>query len=674
MAEEPRNGAVKTEPAAPVEPAAVEPEAEATPAVTRESLTRQLLDLVSTRTGYPPEMLRMDLDLEGELGIDSIKRVEILGSLAESLGTDDDEMDSPLDLEQLTTLRTLGGILDYLEEALSESANEKPQAKPAKAEAVPASPSEELQVQRGLVEVVELPLPKGTSMLIPTGTVLITDDGRGLAAEIAGRLADFEVNAVLINPHETNLENAEDVEELLAALKEEHGSIGGFIHLSPLEELAKNETWTDRAHRDVKSLYLLARGLETDLRAAGEEGGAFLLAPTLLGGQLAFGEDSLPDPFLPGYGGILGFAKCLGSEWPEVLVRAVDFAEVSSPSLFAEQLLNELSDREGPLEVGYRDSLRYTWEPANIELDEEQPGVVLDQNSTVLVTGGARGITARIALELAKRHQPKLVIVGRSAEPQPESAETAKLTGQAEIKAALMARLEKAKETFTPANVEEIYQRLLRDREILANLAAIKQAGATVSYRSIDVRNESEMAALIEELQSAGGIDGVIHGAGIIDDKLVKDKTPESFDRVFGTKVDSAGILARHLDPQKLKFLALFASIASRYGNRGQADYAAANEVLSKLAHSLDRQWPGRVFAVAWGPWAEVGMVSHLEKHLVKRGLKLIPPDQGAARFADELEHGQKGESEVLIAGGEEHEIRPKRSGGQPAQLASANA
>ncbi len=286
----------------------------------------------------------------------------------------------------------------------------------------------------------------------------------------------------------------------------------------------------------------------------------------------------------------------------------------------------------------------------------------------MLITGGARGITARIALELAKRHQPKLVIVGRSPEPLPESADTAPLAGQAEIKAALIARLEKAGEAFTPAKVEEIYQRLIRDREILFNLKSMKETGAKVIYRSADVRNESEMAGLIEELQAAGGIDGVIHGAGIIDDKLVRDKTPESFDRVFGTKVDSAAILARHLDPEQLKFCAFFASIASRYGNRGQSDYAAANEVLSKLAHSLDRKWPGRVFAVAWGPWAEVGMVSHLEKHLVKRGLKLIPPDQGAARFADELEHGKKGESEVLIAGGEEHEIRPKRSGGRPGQ------
>ncbi len=676
------NGAIaKPEPAA--EPA-LEPlvaEESGTPAVTREWLTTELLELVSVRTGYPKDMLRMDLDLEGELGIDSIKRVEILGSLAESLGTDD-EMDSPLDLEQLTTLRTLGGILDYLEEALSETEVEPApvqNGKPTNGELAKTNgavshvePSDDqLKVQRGLVKVVELPTPSGASMLIPSGSVLLTDDGRGLADEIAGRLADFEINTITINPNEVDCTDAKAVAELLATLKEEHGAIGGLIHLSPLAKVNAEETWGERAHRDVKSLYLLAQALEADLNQAGEEGGSFLLAPTLMGGELAFGDAPLPESFLPGHGGILGFTKCLGSEWPNVLVRGVDFDEVSSPERFAALLLGELSDAEGPLEVGYVAGQRVTWDPVNLELDQDQTGVVLDENSTILITGGARGITARIALELAERHQPNLVLVGRSEEPQPESADTAKLTEQAEIKAVLIARLEKSGDAFTPAKVESLYQRLMSDREILANLAAIKNAGAKVSYRSVDVRDETQMVSLIEELKAQGGIDGVIHGAGIIDDKLVRDKTPESFDRVFGTKVDSASILARHLDPKTLKFCAFFASIASRYGNRGQSDYAAANEVLSKLAHQLDRQWPGRVFAVAWGPWAEVGMVSHLEKHLVKRGLKLIPPDQGAARFADELAHGQKGDSEVLIAGGEEHEIRPKRSGQASGQLAT---
>ena len=166
-------------------------------------------------------------------------------------------------------------------------------------------------------------------------------------------------------------------------------------------------------------------------------------------------------------------------------------------------------------------------------------------------------------------------------------------------------------------------------------------------------------AALLDELNAAGGVTGVIHGAGVIEDKLLKDKTPESFDRVFGTKAGSALTLARKLDPAKVKFFALFASITSRYGNRGQSDYAAANEVLSKLACDLDRRWPGRVVSVAWGPWAEVGMVADLEKHLVARGMKLIDPPLGARMAADELAFGAKGTPEVVIAGGTEIPSRP---------------
>ncbi len=161
-------------------------------------------------------------------------------------------------------------------------------------------------------------------------------------------------------------------------------------------------------------------------------------------------------------------------------------------------------------------------------------------------------------------------------------------------------------------------------------------------------------------MNAHGGIAGVIHGAGVIEDKLLRDKTPESFDRVFGTKVDSALTLARKLDPAKLKFFALFASITSRYGNRGQSDYAAANEVLSKLACDLDRRWPGRVVSVAWGPWAEVGMVADLEKHLVARGLKLIEPAVGAGFAVDEVVFGAKGEPEVLVAGGTEQASKPR--------------
>ena len=261
-----------------------------------------------------------------------------------------------------------------------------------------------------------------------------------------------------------------------------------------------------------------------------------------------------------------------------------------------------------------------------------------------------------MALELARRYQLNLVLVGSSPAPVEEPADTATLTTPAEIKAALMKRVETGSK---PAAVEAAYKRLLKDREIRGNLEAIRATGAKVEYRAVDVRDAAAFGGLIDELNAAGGIAGVVHGAGVIEDKLLRDKTPESFDRVFGTKVDSALTLARKLDPERLKFFSLFASITSRYGNRGQSDYAAANEVLSKLACDLDRKWPGRVVSIAWGPWSEVGMVADLEKHLVARGLKLIEPAVGAGFAVDEVIYGTKGEPEVVVAGGTEHAARP---------------
>ena len=128
-------------------------------------------------------------------------------------------------------------------------------------------------------------------------------------------------------------------------------------------------------------------------------------------------------------------------------------------------------------------------------------------------------------------------------------------------------------------------------------------AGAIVHYYSADVRDENEFGGLLDNLQRRfGPLAGVIHGAGVIEDRLVKDKTPESFDRIFQTKVVGARILTERLDPARLKFCAFFASVASRFGNKGQSDYAAANEVLSKLALLLDRRWPGPRLLGGLGP------------------------------------------------------------------------
>ena len=641
------------------------------PGLDRDTLLARLLDLVSERTGYPKEALSIDLDLEADLGVDSIKRVEVLGALAESIEAGADGKQPNLEMEKLSVLKTLRGIADYVMGALNELGPALPAALPAAPSTTGKhdSPSKngdhhpgarQGDVQRLVVRLIDAPLPIRPTFAPPSGTVVITDDELGTAQELADRLSELDIKTAIVR-HGTgdgltaDLTDPAAVTALVARVLEECGPVSGLVHLIPLAEPPQGETDEARMRREVKSLYLLARGFENDIREAGKAGSAALLAVTAMGGTMGFGDD-LPADFFAGHGGVAGFTKCLGYEWPEVTVRVVDVdSETSAPRL-VEQLLGELGDPDGPFEIGRAGEFRKTWQVDPGPLTKDVAAVALDANSTVLVTGGARGITAKVALEIATRYKSKLVLVGSSPAPAAESTDTANLTTAGEIKAALMKREPGAK----PAAVEAAYKRLLKEREIRANLDAIRAAGSAVEYRSLDVRDAATFGALIDELNAKGGIAGVIHGAGVIEDKLLRDKTPESFDRVFGTKVDSSLLLARKLDPAKLQFFALFASITSRYGNRGQSDYAAANEVLSKMACDLDRKWPGRVVSVAWGPWAEVGMVADLEKHLVARGLKLIEPSVGAGFAVDEVIFGAKGEPEVVVAGGTENASKAK--------------
>jgi acyl transferase domain-containing protein/NAD(P)H-dependent flavin oxidoreductase YrpB (nitropropane dioxygenase family)/NAD(P)-dependent dehydrogenase (short-subunit alcohol dehydrogenase family) len=652
----------------------------APPRPDRTWLANHLVDLVSQQTGYPREMLGLDIDLEADLGIDSIKRVEILAKMADALGARD-TLSSNIEMEKLTVMKTLRGIIDYLDTALNPAqqvaAAPIPAANgyrngqaPAEAEDVAA-----IRIQRGLVALVDAPLPAQPSFCLANGTVLFTDDGRGVAWEMAGRMADLGQKTALVRMvgagapaaegYAADLTDPAAVAEVLRRVRADLGPIGGLVHLLPLAGPLEGENGEQRARREVKSLYLLARELGSDLTQADRQRSAFLLAATAMGGSFGFGDAPLPPSFSPGHGGVLGFVKCLAQEWSGVLVRGVDLdIEGKRPGELAERLLGELGDWDGPIEVGYADGRRVTWGPcaAPLSLDDEAPDL-LGPDSTVLITGGTRGITAAVALELARRYQPTLILVGRSAlPPERESPDTADLESPSQIKAALIARGEAEGRPPTAAMIEPLYQRLMQDREIRANLARLRETGARVHYFSVDVRDRAAFGQFLDEVQERfGPLDGVIHGAGVIEDRLVRDKTPESFDRVFDTKVVSALTLAEHVRPQPLRFCVFFASIASRYGNKGQADYAAANEVLSKLALALDRQWPGRVCAVAWGPWSSVGMVADLEKHLVRRGLRLITPDEGPRLLVEELLFGRKGDSEVILAGGAAALVSPVR-------------
>ncbi|MFP5378439.1 MAG: KR domain-containing protein, partial [Vicinamibacteria bacterium] len=134
------------------------------------------------------------------------------------------------------------------------------------------------------------------------------------------------------------------------------------------------------------------------------------------------------------------------------------------------------------------------------------------------------------------------------------------------------------------------------------------------------------------------------------------------------TKVGSAETLARHLRPDGLKWVVFFGSVSGRFGNPGQTDYAAANEVLNRLAWRLEHEWPAtRVVTINWGPWRGLGMMSDATLALIEaRGIPAIDRVAGRRFVAREIVAGTRDEVEV-VAGTGPWADSGRRAGGEVA-------
>ena len=654
---EPKPAAMTPPTAEPVAPNPVEVAREDSSSDDREAIARILVEIVRDRTGYPAEMLGLDLDLEADLGIDSIKRVEILGTLRDavpSLGSSTD----PAGMEALSRARTLGAIVDKVAEVARKLDDRKPKKEPAisPGDPEPVVPSASLSpIRRMVLDVIPAPLDAERPGLLPGGVVVVTDDGRGVARGVAARLESAGHSVILADSDEVDFASPSSVEGLLD-LARSAGEVAGIVHALPLRDLPpanlEREAWSARVGPEVKGLFLLARAAAGDLERASLRGGAALVAATAMGG--AFATRPGPIDFFPGHGGVAGLVKTLAREWSGVRARVVDFDPRDPVDAIAASLADEILSDDGWAEVGYAAGRRIRIEgvaaPLNLGI---HPKLELATGESIIVTGGARGITATVAAELAARWRPTLLLLGRNPPPHgSESPETAGVESTADLKSLLHARLRRDGRAVAPGDLERAYQALRQEREIRRNLDVFRATGATVEYAKADVRDPSALARVLDGWRARFGEPvGLIHGAGVIKDKLIRDKSPDVFDQVLGTKLDGALNLARLLKPEAIRFAALFSSIAGRYGNAGQSDYAAANEILNKLAIWLDRRWKGRVVSMIWGPWSGVGMVSELEGHLGSRGLRMITPEVGRSLLSDELRFGAKGVVEVIAAG-----------------------
>jgi 8-amino-7-oxononanoate synthase len=329
-------------------------------------------------------------------------------------------------------------------------------------------------------------------------------------------------------------------------------------------------------------------------------GSACFVTVTGLGGRL--GLEGVPSERL-GQVGVLGFTKALAREWPESLVKAIDVDPAEAPEAIARAILAELRSADRRTEVGLGGGRRFgvSLDPVGVE----PAASALDANSVVVVTGGARGLGSKLAVALAGTFHCRLVLLGRSA-PGLNSARA---------------------------------------------LEAIRAAGGTGRYESVDVRDAEAVSRCLSSILSAEGkVDAVVHAAGVIADGRVGDKEPEAFDAVLRTKVGGAlNLLAAAGDRVGRWFL--ISSWSGRFGNAFQTDYAAANEMMNRLASGAAARHRSRVVSLAFPPWEDSAMARRipgfLRAEMQRQGVPFLHDSEGVAAFLAEV--GQSGSGEILV-------------------------
>lgn len=268
---------------------------------------------------------------------------------------------------------------------------------------------------------------------------------------------------------------------------------------------------------------------------------------------------------------------------------------------------------------------------------------MITPHTVFAISGGARGITAHCAIALARHYRCRFILIGRTqlSEQEPNWANGA--TTQSELQKQYIAAMMQQGTKPHPQDIRRVVKNVLAAREVHDTLTAIQQAGGEAMYVSADVTNTTDIDQALQTAQTQfGPVTALLHGAGVLADKNIEQKTPEDFELVWSVKVDGLKNLLNALHPQQLEHLVLFSSAAGFYGNTGQADYAMANETLNKVAYAFARQHPGcRVHSINWGPW-DGGMVTPaLQQFFETMNIQVIPKDEGAGILIHDLSQAQ---------------------------------
>ncbi len=644
--------------AAPVEspPPAVTPETEPVPAGTalsEDEVRQRVVAMVADKTGYPPDMLDLELDLEADLGVDTVKQAELFATVREAYAIPRD------DQLKLRDFPTLDHVIHFvLERAPKAQAGPTPApATPTTAKAAPAPRPEEFAgleacetvPRRVPVPVLRPPLElcRQTSVTLGSGSrVVVMPDHGGVWEALVQDLRERGAEPLLLD----NPSSIDGVVSQLEAWMAE-GPVGGVYWLPALDIEPQLQDldfagWKEGLRVRVKLLAATMRALYQQVSGSG----TFLVSATRLGGRHGYDAAGATAPM---GGSVAGFTKAYKRERPECLAKVVDVEPGANAAQVAALLVEETERDPGAVEIGRQSERRWSVGLKEMAAADGGVGLPLGPDAVFVVTGAAGSIVSAIVSDLAKVSGGTFHLLDLVAEPDPANPDLDRfVTDKDALKRVLFQRIKDRGERATPALVEKELAKLERARAALDAMASVRRAGGQVVYHQVDLRDPAAVAAAIDVVRRRNGrIDVLLHAAGLDISRSLPDKSDQEYDLVFDVKSDGWFNLLSAIGDMPLGATVCFSSVAGRFGNGGQTDYSAANDLLCKTTASFRTTRPGtRGIAIDWTAWGDIGMATRgsIPKMMELAGIDMLSPAAGIPWIRRELVAGAS-RGEVVV-------------------------
>ncbi|MDJ0762232.1 MAG: beta-ketoacyl synthase N-terminal-like domain-containing protein [Myxococcota bacterium] len=568
-----------------------------------------------TITGYPPEMLEDQLDLEADLGVDSVQRAEIWLALTSEYNLDSETRPKGV--------RTIAQLAESLQALSNEVGDVDPAPLPL--ETAPASEVKDPDAcqlfapsTRPLSEVDFEPFSCKRVLLI---TRVKDDHNDALHRLLTER--NIEVRAVDVTRFSTltGQDIANSLEQCDTVIYTAHHQ----VNVMDARSIKNLRAVLDR---EVTDLYQVFRNLAEPLATQPRR----IIVPVSQDG--AFGAGAVEgDRFLGAFPA--GFIRSVSRELEHCRFQLIDTGDTPWPEAIADHI--DVVGRH--LEIGLTRFGRVTPTLAPVVAFEDGLQVI-GAGDLILVTGGARGIVFECVLALARKTGCRVLLTGRTEAP---TGNPDWLSANPEELPDVIRKLEidMVKNDGVPLKEAKRFGSTAKAQwELNRNLERLRTANVDVQYTVCDVTDPKAFGDLIKRVAKNDGIRGIVHGAGVQRSKLIGDLTDQAVGLTLGTKVSALITLLDALDWSQVKLFLGFGSITGLFGNAGQTDYALANDLLGWMIKGIGARHP-HLFAqiVDWTAWVGTGMVTEEEaKRFSQAGLIPLDVETGVALFMDAVE------------------------------------